>query len=173
MRADALLRAVHYAGHELHEVAPDVARLVASLSDSVLEPTARVAWAWANELVRMVHVDRGDDDELAPLNVEVELPPQLELGFGHGHHYANVSDPFFVVRSVGEDSVLCKKKKKEGNNKNNNVVRAGDAVLAVDGEDCATVAEFMERVQGKREMVWTVVRLKEVRNIFCFFVRVF
>lgn len=32
---------------------------------------ARVAWAWANEKVRTVHVKRGDDWQIAPLSFEV------------------------------------------------------------------------------------------------------
>jgi hypothetical protein len=35
--------------------------------------------------------------------------------------------------------------------------------MAVDGEDCATAADFVEHVRDKLGMVWTVVRLTEVR----------
>ncbi len=154
-----MLRAAHYAGHELHQASPDLTQYLHLLPDDLLEVTARIAWAWANEVQRAVHVDRGDDDELPPLGVEVRMPEQLEIEFpadngpGKGPHFANVSDPFFVVESVAEDSVLRKLD-----------VRSGDVVLTVDGEDCASEAEFMRRVEARREMVWTVVRLTEVSS---------
>eukprot|EP00750_Incisomonas_marina_P004927 INCI13506.6.p1 GENE.INCI13506.6~~INCI13506.6.p1 ORF type:complete len:1671 (+),score=327.43 INCI13506.6:102-5114(+) len=145
-RADKVLREAHCVDGRVHSVPRELTDVVDAIDESALALNARVAWAWANEKVRSVHIKRGDDWQIAPLSFEAQLPGQVELAY-RGMQLA-LSDPFLLITTLDSTSILCECG-----------IHPGDAVLTVDGEDFSDVATFSKRVAGKREMVWQVVSM--------------
>ena len=109
-----------------------------------------MAWAWYNNGVRTIQIERGDDWQEQRLGVQAELPRQIDLEH-HGFEM-RLSDPFLVITSVGEDSYL-----------RDFGLKAGDAVITIDGEDFNTLGEFVALTKRKKDMVWEVFNVNDVR----------